>query len=416
MYSIVFKEARLPFNDEGQVADVAVSDGVIVRIDPTIGQNARCEIRCRGNWLLPGAIDMHVHLRDPGLTHKEDIVSGTEAAVRSGVTTVADMPNTVPPTVTAADFLAKVERARKAAKCNVLFYMGLGDSNVDEIERVCSHPLLAGVKVFLGATTGDMVSSESALSKAIENLDQLFVFHAEDEGVLRQAKANFEETPTATDHHVIRPAKAAIEGAKLISSLAKEGRRLHIAHLSTAAEIAFLNPKLGITGEVSPHHLYFNVEDTARVGNLLKVNPPVRLESDRLALLEALADGRIGVIATDHAPHTHAEKALPYPQAPSGVPGLDTLVASILNLVKNKRLTMTRAVDAMSATPAKLLGLTKKGRVAVGADADLILWNQQQAWVPSSLDIYSRCDWSPFEGVTLASRPYGVWVKGIQMV
>lgn len=415
MLDLVFKEARILDGARDRIASVAIRGGGIVRIDDRIDQPANREFDCRGLWLLPGAIDMHVHLRDPGLEHKEDLASGTAAAIAGGVTTVADMPNTRPPTLDADSFLAKVAAARERARCNVLFYMGLGRDNVDQIERVAGHPALAGVKVFLGATTGDMLSGDVALVQALDRLDLLFVFHAEAESVLWDARATFDGTPTAADHHILRPARAALTGARTVASLARPGRRLHIAHLSCAEEVPLLDPAQGITGEAAPHHLWFTARDTARLGNLLKVNPPVRTSRDRDALRVALAEGRIAAVATDHAPHTLAEKAQPYPVAPSGVPGLDTLVASTLALVRAGELSMARAVDALSTAPAALLGLGTKGQVAPGFDADLFLWDPDVTWAPTASDLRTRCGWSPFEGVALAARPEAVWLAGVRV-
>lgn len=415
MQDLVFKAARILEAGVPGIRDVAVADGAIVDVAARLDVPARAEVDCAGLWLLPGAIDMHVHLRDPGLTHKEDLASGTAAAVAAGVTTVADMPNTRPPTLTADAFHAKVARAREVARCNVLFYMGLGADNVDEIAAVAGHPSIAGVKVFLGATTGDLLSGETALSRALERIPLTFVFHAEREHLLRRAMAAFRGTPTAADHHVVRPAEAAVEGARTVASLARPGRRLHIAHLSCADEIPFLDPDRGITGEAAPHHLWFTADDTAAQGNRLKVNPPVRTAADRDALRCALADGRIAAVATDHAPHTLDEKALPYPEAPSGVPGVETLVPATLALVRDGVLTMARAVDAMSAAPARLLGLDAKGRVAPGFDADLFLWDPAGTWTPAAADLHSRCGWSPFEGMPLAARPKAVWLAGMRV-
>lgn len=412
MHDLVFKAARLLEGDAEAVRDVAVRDGRIVEVGAFIDAPAGSEIDCGGLWLLPGAIDMHVHLRDPGLTHKEDMASATAAAVAAGVTTVADMPNTRPPTLTAETFFAKVDRARTAGRCNVLFYMGLGANNVGAIAAVADHPSFAGVKVFLGATTGDLLSGETALARALDRIDALFVFHAERESVLRAAKDAFSGLPTVADHHRLRPAAAAVDGAHFVASLAAPGRRLHVCHLSCSDELPFLDPARDITGEVAPHHLWFTAEDAAAQGNRLKVNPPVRGPLDRAALRAALADGRIAAVATDHAPHTAAEKALPYPEAPSGVPGIDTMVPSTLALVRDGTLTMARAVDAMSGAPARLLGLGTKGTVAPGFDADLFLWNPAVSWTPVATDLGTRCGWSPFEGMPLAARPKAVWRAG----
>lgn len=414
MYDIVFHSATVCCDGRLEVRDIAVRKGVVERVEPSLSGPAREEITCDGLYLLPGAIDLHVHLREPGLTWKEDIASGTRAAVASGVTTVLDMPNTLPPTTTFERFLEKVEIATRSALCNVFFYMALTADNLDEIERAVSHPRFAGVKVFLGSTTGALLLEDvEVIERATQRLPTLFAFHAEVESVLRKSLFPSDGLD-ARCHHKVRPAEAAVEGARLVSSMCvKPEQRLHLCHLSSADEIGVLKHRHpAITCEVTPHHLYFVCEDAARLGNLLKVNPPVRSESDRLALRHALANGIVDAVASDHAPHTLAEKEQPYPQAPSGVPGLDTLVPSVLRLVQTGSLSLVQAVRLLSENPARIAGLPKKGRVEEGYDADLMLCDLRATWIPENSDILSRCGWTPFSGVTLAARPVSVWLGG----
>lgn len=399
-----------------ETRDVAVRHGVIERVDLAISGPAREEVDCEGLFLLPGAIDLHVHLREPGLTHKEDIASGTEAAVMAGVTTVLDMPNTVPPTTTLERLKEKAAIADHSARCHMRFYMALTSDNLDEIERASSHPAFAGVKVFLGSTTGQILLEDlSVLERALDRVPALFAFHAEIESVLARTRGSVAQ-PTARDHHVLRPAEAVVEGARLVADFAsKPGRRLHLCHLSAAGEVAVLRacrPGSRPTAEVTPHHLFFTWEDTEHLDNLLKVNPPIREASDRQALLEALRDGTLDAIATDHAPHTLEEKARPYLEAPSGVPGLDTLVPATLRLVQEGSLTLPAAVRLLSENPARIAGFPRKGAVAEGYDADLILCDLRATWTPSSRDIRCRCGWTPFWGRTLAARPLAVFVMG----
>ena len=420
MYDVLFREATTVVNGQEILADVAVRDGRIERIATTIPGPATTEVRCTGLGLLPGAVDLHTHLREPGHTHKESIATGTAAAVQAGVTTVLDMPNTMPPTTTLASLGEKVAIARATARCNVLFFMALSADNVDELERAAGLPGFAGVKVFLGSTTGDLLVTEmAALESALARVPALFAFHAELESVLA-AQRDLLEDPDASAHHVLRPAEAVIEGALLVSELARTpGRRLHVCHLSAAGEIAALQdspPSSTLTAEVSPHHLFFTADDTARLGNLLKVNPPVRYARDRAALRAALASGTIAAVATDHAPHTLDEKARPYRQAPSGVPGLDTLVPAVLRLVAEGVLSLPRAVAVMATNPAIIAGLRQKGRVEEGADADLALYDLNATWTPARADLRTRCGWSPFEGVLLGGRPLGVWLGGARVV
>lgn len=420
MYDLLFRSAIVVVGDKTAVRDVAVRAGLIERVEPSLSGAAREVVDCHGLALLPGAIDVHVHLREPGLTHKEDIASGTAAAVASGVTAVLEMPNTKPPTTTLDRLIEKAEIAARSARCHIRFYMALTRDNLDEIERAVSHPAFAGVKVFLGSTTGQiLVEDPAVIERALDRVPALFAFHAETESVLTEARCRVEH-PLASHHHLLRPPEAVVAGAHLVASLAsKPGRRLHLCHLSSKGEIGVLaQSRLAgrLTSEVTPHHLFFTWEDTIRLQNFLKVNPPVRERSDRDALLLALRDGLVDVLATDHAPHSRAEKCMTYLEAPSGVPGLDTLVPAALRLVQIGALDLPKAVRLLSENPASLAGFEGKGRVAEGYDADLMLCDLGASWVPDDADIRSRCGWTPFAGETLAARPLAVWVAGERRV
>jgi dihydroorotase len=322
------------------------------------------------------------------------------------------MPNTLPPTISLATLRAKADRAREVAQCDIRFFVALGKDNIGDIATCIGEPSFAGVKVFLGATTGELLTETGILERAIDALPVLFVFHAEDESVLLRNRGIAGPTPDVTSHHKIRPAQAAVEGARRIAALARPGMRLHVCHLSAADELRVLEETPGLTCEVAPHHLWFTADDAVPAGNLLKVNPPIRVESDRTALRSALADGAIAAVATDHAPHTLAEKSQPYLIAPSGVPGLDTMVPSTLMLVQQGCLSMARAVDALSTAPARILGLADRGLIAEGLRADMYLWNPSSTWTVKKKDLATRCGWSPFENIKLAGRPDGVWILG----
>mgnify|MGYP000234374283 CR=1 FL=1 len=413
MLDIVFKQAWIVDGDKVVVQDVGVRGTKIELVSPTISKEAKKEFDCTGLYLLPGAIDIHVHLREPGMTHKEDIETGTRAAVLSGVTTCFDMPNTIPPTTTFERFLEKVAIAKEKAWSDVKFYMALSaDDNLKEIEKASKHEAFAGVKVFLGSTTGSLLLDNiNLLEKAVQEIDALFAFHSEVESQILH--------PTQDDmdvawHHILRPTQAVVEGLSLILGLAKKSSgRLHVCHVSSKDEVLTLKESSvpNLSAEVTPHHLTFTCEDAKRLGNLLKVNPPLRTKEDIDALLSALREGVFSAIASDHAPHLLEEKALPYRNAPSGVPGLDTIVPFTLHLVQENIITLPQAQYLLSTGPAKISCLENKGLVAEGYDADLILCDIQKLWHVNNQDILSKCGWSPFASA-LCAKPAKVFFMG----
>jgi len=420
MYDTIFKSATTVVDGEVVVRDVGVTSGRIEKIGTMEKESARREVPCEGRLLMPGAIDMHAHLREPGGTHKEDISSGTAAAVAAGVTTVLDMPNTNPPTTTVSALREKTAIAGRTAHCRIGFFMALTARNVDQLEQAASIPGFAGVKVYLGSTTGNILLTDvDPLETALARVPALFAFHAELESVLQRHKDDV-ALPDARSHHVLRPPEAVTEGTRLVLEHAsRPGLRLHLCHVSTAGELEVLDdtPTASeVTCEVTPHHLRFTHEDAARLDNRIKVNPPVQGKADRKALRAALADGRIQAVATDHAPHTLEEKNRPYPSAPSGVPGLDIMVPWVLRLVQEGKLTIQRAFEVLCSNPARIAGMDDRGRIEEGLDADLALWDLDSTWKVERSDINSRCGWSPFEGDTLAARPLGVWVQGERRV
>lgn len=412
MPDLVLKNVVIPDTNDHSRVTVTVSDGVVSSIGPGCGGCGPDGIDCDGAWLLPGAIDMHVHFRDPGATHKEDIRSGSGAALRAGVTTVADMPNNTPPIISAGTFLEKADRVQASGMCDVFLYMALTSDNIDEIRKVSNHPAFAGVKVFLGATTGSMLCNIDTVARAAAALDCLFVFHAEAEDVMREAALAFGPGRSASGHLALRPVQAAVAAVRRIASVYRPGMRFHVCHVSTVAELEIIEAADGITCEAAPHHLAFSDAMTATAGDFAKMNPPLRTEADRAALFQALIDGRIDCLATDHAPHLPDEKTRPWPLAPSGVPGVDTLVPWTLKLVQDGILGVDDAVRLLSTGPARILGLKDRGRVEAGLRADLIVWHPESSWRVSNADIRSKCGWSLFDGMPLAGLPVHVIRKG----
>ncbi len=415
MTKMLFRNAVVPEIDRERTFDISVHDGFIGETGRPRATADCVEFDCSGLWMLPGAIDMHVHFREPGATWKEDILSGACAAARGGVTTVADMPNNTPPTTTAAAFLDKARLADAATMCDVMLYMGLTADNLDDIRAVAGHPRFAGVKVFLGATTGSMLCGIDDVARAASELDCLFVFHAESDSVMRAAAAAHGPGTSAADHLALRPVAAAVDAVRAIASVYRPGMRFHVCHVSTDAELEIIRDSGGMTCEAAPHHLAFSEEMTRVAGDFAKMNPPLRLESDRAALYGSFAGGRIDCLATDHAPHLSDEKRRPWPAAPSGVPGVETLVPWTLRQVQEGRLDIVSAVGMLSSNPARVLGLNDRGRIESGLRADFMLWNPESTWLVGNADIASRCGWSLFDGCLLAGRPEHVWRGGKQV-
>lgn len=408
MPDLLLKNVVISEDKDLSRVNVTVSEGIVTSISPWCEAGGNDGIDCDGAWLLPGAIDLHVHFREPGATHKEDIRSGSGAALRAGITTVVDMPNNTPPIISAKAFLEKADLVQASGLCDVLLYMALTADNIEEIREVSHHPAFAGVKVFLGATTGSMLCGIDTVARAAAALDCLFVFHAEDEDVMRGAALRLGPGRSARDHLALRPVQAAVAAVRQIASVYQPGMRFHVCHVSTVAELQIIEAAGGITCEATPHHLSFSDTMTATAGDFARMNPPLRTEVDRAALFQALIDGRIDCLATDHAPHLPDEKCRPWPMAPSGVPGVETLVPWALRQVQEGFLSVTDAVRLLSKGPARILGLTDRGQVEVGLRADLMVWDPKSTWHVSNADIRSKCGWSLFDGMPLAGLPVHV--------
>ena len=420
MYDLIIRGA-LAYGLDGEGhghVDVATEGGLIARVEPRIGAPAREELDADGMRLLPGGVDVHVHLRSPGHPEKEDWATGTRAAAAGGITTLLDMPNTVPPTTDGAALASKRALAEAAARVSFGLYMGATPDNLDEILRLEEHgagPI--AVKAYLGSSTGSLLLEDPfLLDRWLRNVQAHIAVHAEDEAMLRRAAAACPQEGGAILHGRRRPREAAVAAVGMAMGMAlRRGHRLHICHLSTQEELALVHaaePAHLISCEVTPHHLWLDEGDLHALGNLGKMNPPLRTAGDRDALWQALRDRRVTAIGTDHAPHTHAEKARPTLQAPSGVPGLDTSLRLLVRAVAEGRIDWETLVWAFSTGPATTFGLHGKGRVAPGADADLVLIKPGPDAPLRAEELFTRCGWSPFEGWPLPPAPHRVWVRG----
>jgi dihydroorotase len=400
-------------NGEG-IADIAVDQGRIVGLGDVSGFRAAEVLDCRNLHILPGVIDSQVHFREPGAVHKEDLETGSRAAVMGGVTAVFEMPNTKPTTTTAEALADKVARARHRMFCDFAFYVGGTRDNVEQISALEKLEGSAGIKVFAGSSTGDLlVEDDVGLDAIISRISRRAAFHSEDEMRLR-ARVGFQREGDASSHPIWRDEEAArLSTERLIAIARKNNKRIHVLHISTAEELPLLAAARNlVTVEVTPHHLTLSADDYARLGTKLQMNPPVREARHRDALWQAIQSGLVDVLGSDHAPHTLEEKAKPYPQSPSGMTGVQTLVPIMLDHVNKGRLSLPRFVDLTSAGPQRIFGIKNKGRIAEGYDADFTLVDMKRRETITNNWIQSRCGWTPYDGVKVQGWPVGTFIRG----
>ncbi|MGN8001187.1 dihydroorotase [Sphingomonas sp. 22176] len=393
--------------------DVGVSGGKIVAIG-NVG-DAGETIDCTGLDVLPGVIDSQVHFREPGLEYKEDLESGSRSAVLGGVTAVFEMPNTKPNTDSADAVADKLRRAHHRMWCDHAFYVGATNSNAEHLAELERLPGTAGVKIFMGASTGDLLVSDDAnLARVLASGHRRVAIHAEDE--FRMQDRLGERVPgDPSSHPVWRDDESAILATRRILRLARAARRrIHVLHVTTPAELELLGQNKDIaTCEVTPQHLTLAGEEAyPAIGTYAQMNPPIRSGAHRDGLWHWLRQGVPDVLGSDHAPHTLEEKAKPYPDSPSGMPGVQTLLPLMLNHVAEGRLTLQRLIDLTSAGPQRIFGLVGKGRIVPGYDADFTVVDLKSRWTVDEAWLASRCGWSPFTGMELTGRPVGTIIRG----
>jgi dihydroorotase len=380
------------------------------------------ELDATGKILMPGVIDDQVHFREPGLTHKGDIASESRAAVAGGVTSFMDMPNTQPQTLTQSLLEEKYARAAKVSAANYSFYMGAANNNLDELLRT-DPKTVCGIKIFMGASTGNMlVDDPIALEGIFSRSTMLLAVHCEDETIIRRNAAAFrdkygEDVPVKF-HPAIRTAEACFKSSSRAVELAKRfNSRLHILHLSTGDELSLLEnitPRLRkrITAEVCVHHLVFSDTDYAVLGNRIKWNPSIKTEEDRNALIYAVQNGTIDMVATDHAPHTLEEKENTYFKAPSGGPLVQHSLCIMLEFYRMDMLSLEQIVDRMCHAPADIFCINERGYIREGYYADLVLVDLNKPWTVSADNILYKCRWSPFEGKSIHAKVTHTFVNG----
>ena len=401
----------------GQVlADIGVKNGRIAAIGALANVPAQQVMDLPGLTVLPGLIDTQVHFREPGLEHKEDLETGTKGAALGGVTGIFEMPNTKPSTTTAEAITDKVERAKGRAWVDHAFFIGGAAENADDLAQWETTPGCAGVKVFMGSSTGTLlVPDDPTLAKILANGRRRMAVHCEDEDRLVARKHIAAEGAHPRVHHQWRDVETAVNATRRIVHLAEDaGRPIHVLHVTTAEEMAFLAEHKGlVTVETTPQHLTLAAPECyEQLGTLAQMNPPIREAHHRDALWKAVANGVVDVLGSDHAPHTLAEKAKPYPESPSGMTGVQTIVPLMLDHVHRGHLSLERLVDLMAHGPARIYNIRGKGRLAVGYDADFTIVDLKAERTITNQWIASRSGWSPFDGVTVTGWPYATIIRG----
>lgn len=422
MATILIKNATIVNEGRQTQADLLIKDGFIEKIDKQINALADKEINAEGLYLLPGCIDDQVHFREPGLTHKGNIASESRAAVAGGITSFMEMPNTVPNALTQQLLQDKYDIAAKSSPANYSFFMGASNDNLDEVLRT-KVKNVCGVKVFMGSSTGNMlVDNPTTLEHLFAQSPMLIATHCEDEATIKSNLAHYkqllgEDIPVKL-HPKIRSEEACYLSSSMAVELAKKhDTRLHILHISTAKETNLFSNDIPlankrITAEACIHHLWFTDADYETKGNLIKWNPAVKTEADRDGILAAVLDGRIDVIATDHAPHTIEEKAQPYLQAPSGGPLVQHALPAMLELYHHGKITLEQIAEKMAHNVATIFQIEKRGFIREGYWADLSLVNLNNPWQVNKGNILYKCGWSPFEGSTFKSKVVSTIVSG----
>lgn len=414
-YDLIIKGGTVVNQNGIGPADIGVNAGRIAAIGDLSRASAGETIEAAGLHVLPGVVDSQVHMREPGNEHKEDFETGGRAAVLGGVTTVFEMPNTSPPTTNPDALADKVARARHRMQCDFAFYGGATTENTGILNEIEREPGCCGIKVFMGSSTGTLlVASDDDVARVLGAIHRRAAFHSEDEPRLRERKAFALEGHVET-HTAWRDVEAALRCTTRLLRLARAaGKRIHVLHVSTADEIPILAAAKDIaTVETTPQHLTLVAPECyERLGTYAQMNPPIRTAEHRAGLWAGLVAGIIDVLGSDHAPHTREEKSGTYPNTPSGMPGVQTLVPIMLDHVNAGRLTLQRFVDLTSAGPQRIFGMARKGRIAVGYDADLTIVDMKARRVITDDWIASRCGWTPFNGVEVQGWPVGTIIRG----
>ncbi|KAB2746826.1 dihydroorotase [Brucella anthropi] len=417
-FDTILKGATIVNHDGIGQRDVGIRNGRIAAIGSLSTHTAGEVIDCTGLHILPGVVDSQVHFREPGLEHKEDLETGSLAAVLGGVTSVFEMPNTKPLTTSAETLEDKIRRGRHRMHCDFAFWVGGTRDNANDVAELERLPGAAGIKVFMGSSTGDLlVEDDDGVRSILKNTRRRAAFHSEDEFRLKE-REGLRVQGDPSSHPVWRDEVAALQCTERLVRIARDtGARIHVLHISTAEEIDFLKDHKDVaTCEATPHHLTLSADDYKTLGNLIQMNPPVRDKRHRDGVWKGIDQGIVDVLGSDHAPHTLEEKQKPYPASPSGMTGVQTLVPIMLDHINAGRLTLERFVDLSSHGPNRIFGMARKGRIAVGYDADLTIVDMKRRETITHEQAGSKAGWTPYHGKTVTGWPIGTFVRGIKVM
>lgn len=418
-FDIILRNAQILSSEGIAEGDIAIKDGKIVEIGSLAQSSAEQVADVKGLMVMPGGIDTQVHFREPGLEHKEDLASGSLAALHGGITTFLEMPNTKPETTTPEALEDKIRRATGRSWVNFGFFVGATPHNAEHLAEYERLPGTPGIKVFMGSSTGDLlVASDEDVETVLRHGRRRVAFHSEDEPRNTSRKSLVSANPTPHEHPFLRDAESArLSTERLLRICERTGRPVHVLHISTADELPLLKSAkengLPVTCEVTPQHLWFAAPEAYdRLGTKAQMNPPIRSEEHREAIWKALREGLFDVFGSDHAPHTLEEKAKPYPISPSGMPGVETLLPVLLTFASQGRISYRTIAKMLCEIPAELYTMRGKGKIAPGYDADLTLIDPIHQYTVDEKTLHSKCGWSPYHDESFTGKLVSVYVNG----
>jgi len=418
MLDLKIKNGTTFIDNDLNKQDIGIKNGKIVELGE-IDKDAKHTLDAKGLMVLPGCIDTQVHFREPGSTDVEDLESGSKAAVLGGITSVFEMPNTNPPTSNKAEFKKKLDLAKDRMFCNYAFYFGATPQNMEDLKKVDTLEGCCGVKLFAGSSTGNLlVKDEKDIEKVISNSSKIVAIHSEDEDILNIRKKFIKKGDVST-HPVWRNEECAMSSTRRVVKIAERyKKKIHVLHITTKEEVEFLSRYKGnVTFEITPQHLTISAPDCYnKLGSLSQMNPPIRDQKHQVILWKAVKDGIVDTIGSDHAPHSIDNKKKEYPQSPSGMPGVQTLIPIMLNHINNNKLTLAQFVKLVCDNPCRIFGIKNKGKIKEGFDADLTVIDMNMKKVIKNDWIASKCGWTPFDGFEVKGFPLGTIVNGKAIV